>query len=147
MALFKFSKSILEGKTIDVFNNGLHSRDFTYIDDIIDGLVMALDNNCESSFEWDSTEPDPATSNAPWRIFNIGSNNNIKLIDYIYTLEEILQKKAKINFLQLQPGDLVNTYASTDNLKKKYNYQPKTILKDGMRRFVDWYISYYNIKY
>jgi UDP-glucuronate 4-epimerase len=145
MALFKFSKSILEGKTIDVFNNGQHSRDFTYIEDIIDALVLALDDNCKSNFKWDSFEPDPATSNSPWRIFNIGSNHNIKLIDYIYTLEEILQKKAKINFLPLQPGDLVNTYASIDNLKKKYNYEPKTTLKDGIRKFVDWYRNYYNV--
>jgi UDP-glucuronate 4-epimerase len=118
MALFKFTKAILEEKPIDVFNNGKHTRDFTYIDDIVEGIIKTLDNPAKVILNWNSNKPDPATSKAPWRIYNIGNNKPVQLMDYINALEKTLKKKAKINFLPLQPGDVPDTYANVDNLKK-----------------------------
>jgi UDP-glucuronate 4-epimerase len=143
MALFKFTKNILEGKAIDVFNHGKHTRDFTYISDIVEGLIKSLDNPATSNVEWNSNQPDPATSKAPWRIYNIGNNNPVQLMDYIYALEKILEKKAQINFLPLQPGDVPDTYADVNNLKKKFNYQPSTSVIEGVSSFVKWYKDYY----
>ncbi len=143
MALFKFTKSILEEKPIDVFNYGKHTRDFTYIDDIVKGVIKTLDNPAKSNNNWDSNHPDPATSSAPWRIYNIGNNNPVKLMDYIDALEKNLGKKAKINFLPLQPGDVQDTYANTDNLNEKFNYKPTTSVIDGVSSFVKWYKDYY----
>ena len=143
MALFKFTKAILENKSIDVFNNGNHTRDFTYIDDIVDGIIKTLDNTAKSNFEWNSNNPDPASSNAPWRIYNIGNNKPVKLMDYIGALEKALGKKAKINFLPLQPGDVPDTCANIDNLKSKFNYKPSTTVEKGVLNFVRWYQEYY----
>jgi UDP-glucuronate 4-epimerase len=143
MALFKFTKNILEGKAIDVFNHGKHTRDFTYISDIVEGLIKSLDNPAISNVEWNSNQPDPATSKAPWRIYNIGNNKPVQLMDYIYALEKILEKKAQINFLPLQPGDVPDTYADVNNLKKKFNYQPSTSVIEGVSSFVKWYKDYY----
>ena len=145
MALFKFTKAILEDLPIEVFNHGKHTRDFTYIDDIVEGIVQTLDNPATCNLGWDSNKPDPATSKAPWRIYNIGNNKPVQLMDYIDALEKALGKKAKINFLPLQPGDVPDTYASTDNLKKKFNYQPSTSVIDGISQFVKWYKNYYQI--
>tara|TARA_X000000368_G_scaffold409494_1_gene391516 strand:- start:50 stop:1057 length:1008 start_codon:yes stop_codon:yes gene_type:complete len=145
MALFKFTKNILEGKPIDVFNQGKHTRDFTYIDDIVDGVIKTLDNPATSNGEWKSDEPDPATSIVPWKIYNIGNNKPVQLMDYINILEKILQKKAKINFLPLQPGDVTDTYASVDNLVKKFNYKPSTSVSEGVNNFVKWYKDYYQL--
>tara|TARA_B100000787_G_scaffold38142_1_gene26986 strand:- start:6590 stop:7597 length:1008 start_codon:yes stop_codon:yes gene_type:complete len=145
MALFKFTKAILEDVPIEVFNHGKHTRDFTYIDDIVEGIVQTLDNPATCNLGWDSNKPDPATSKAPWRIYNIGNNKPVQLMDYIDALEKALGKKAKINFLPLQPGDVPDTYASTDNLKKKFNYQPSTSVIDGISQFVKWYKNYYQI--
>ena len=117
MALFKFTKSILNEKPIDVFNNGNHTRDFTYIDDIVEGLIKTLDNPAKSNSNWDSFNPDPATSKAPWRIYNIGNNKPVKLMDYIYALEKALGKKAKLNFLPLQPGDVPDTFCECGKFK------------------------------
>ena len=145
MALFKFTKNILEEKPIDVFNYGNHTRDFTYIDDIVKGVVKALDNPATTNVDWDSNQPDPATSKAPWRIYNIGNNKPVKLMDYIDALEKTLKKKAIINFLPLQPGDVPDTYASADNLKDKFNYKPSTSVVEGISNFVNWYKKYYQL--
>jgi len=143
MALFKFTKAIIEEKPIDVFNNGKHTRDFTYIDDIVEGVIKTLDNPATSNVNWNSKQPDPATSRAPWRIYNIGNNNPVQLMDYIKALEKTLGKKAKINFLPLQPGDVPDTYANVDNLKKKFNYKPSTSVISGVSNFVKWYKDYF----
>jgi UDP-glucuronate 4-epimerase len=145
MALFKFTKNILEEKPIEVFNYGKHTRDFTYINDIVEGVIKTLDNPATSNFKWNSEEPDAASSKAPWRIYNIGNNKPVKLMDYISALEIALGKKAKINFLPLQPGDVPDTYADSDNLKKKFNYKPSTSVTDGVSSFVKWYKEYYHI--
>ena len=143
MALFKFTKNILEEKPIDVFNHGKHTRDFTYIDDIVEGIIKTIDNLATSNNNWDSNKPDPASSNVPWRIYNIGNNKPVQLMDYIDALEKTLKKKAIINFLPLQPGDVPDTYANVDNLKKKFNYKPSTSVIDGVTKFVKWYKNYY----
>ena len=145
MALFKFTKNIIEGKSIDIYNHGKHTRDFTYIDDIVEGIVKTIDDTAESNIKWNGNLPDSATSNVPWRIYNIGNSKPIKLMDYLDALQKILGKKAKINFLPLQPGDVPDTYASVDNLKKKFNYQPKTTVTQGVSNFVKWYKDYYKI--
>ena len=143
MSLFKFTKDITEEKPIDVFNYGKHTRDFTYIDDIVEGIINVLDSPAESNSSWVSSRPDPATSKAPWRIYNIGNNKSVKLMDYIDAIEKCLGKKAKINFLPIQPGDVLDTYANVDNLKKKFNYKPSTSVVDGVNKFVKWYKEYY----
>ncbi len=143
MALFKFTKAILEEKPINVFNHGKHTRDFTYIDDIVAGIIKTLDIPANVNVKWKSDLPDPASSKDPWRIYNIGNNKPVKLMDYINALEEKLGKKAKINFLPLQPGDVPDTYANVDNLKNKFNYKPSTSVIKGVSKFVDWYKNYY----
>jgi UDP-glucuronate 4-epimerase len=145
MALFKFTKNILEEKPIDVFNYGKHTRDFTYIDDIVEGVIKTLDNPSNGNNDWNSDKPDPATSKSPWCIYNIGNNQPVNLMDYIEALEKNLGIKAKINFLPLQPGDVPDTFASTDNLSKKFNYKPSTSVLDGVSNFVNWYKNYYKI--
>ena len=145
MALFKFTKAILEERPIDVYNHGKHTRDFTYIDEIVKGILKILDNPATGNINWDSNKPDPASSKAPWRIYNIGNSKPVKLMDYIYALEKNLGKKAKINFLPLQPGDVPDTYANTDNLEKKFNYKPFTSINEGVSKFVKWYKDYYKI--
>ena len=145
MALFKFTKAILDEKPIDVFNNGNHTRDFTYIDDIVEGIVKTLDNPTTGNKNWNSKNPDPATSIAPWQIFNIGNNQPVQLMDYIRALEKTLGKKAKINFLPLQPGDVQDTYANVDNLKQKFNYKPSTSVINGVTNFIEWYKDYYQV--
>ena len=145
MALFKFTKAILEEKPIDVFNHGNHTRDFTYIDDIVEGIIKTLSEAPSINKNWNSNQPDHATSEAPWRIYNIGNNNPVKLMDYIFALEKALEKKAQINFLPLQPGDVPNTYANIDNLEKKFNYKPSTSVADGVSNFVKWYKNFYKI--
>ena len=145
MALFKFTKAIIRGEPIDVFNKGNHTRDFTYIDDITDGIIKIIDNPAVGNSNWNSSKPDPASSCSPWRIYNIGSNRPVKLLDYIKALEEALGKKAKINFLPLQPGDVQDTYANIDTLIQKFNYKPKMSITDGVSSFVKWYRNYYNL--
>jgi len=143
MALFKFTKSILEEKTIDVFNYGKHSRDFTYIDDIVEAVVKILDRPATSNNLWNSNMPDQATSKAPYKIYNIGNSKPTHLMDYINALENSLNKKAKINYLPLQPGDVQDTYASTNSLKKDFNYKPSTSVNFGISCFVKWYRDYF----
>ncbi|MDA7604996.1 NAD-dependent epimerase [Candidatus Pelagibacter sp.] len=145
MALFKFTKNILEEKPIEVFNHGKHTRDFTYIDDIVSGIIKTIDNQATSNSNWNSNQPDPATSKAPWIIYNIGNNKPVELMNYISALEKSLGKKAKINFLPLQPGDVRDTYANINNLKEKFNYTPSTSVFDGVSNFVKWYKNYYQL--
>jgi len=143
MALFKFTKAILEEKTIDVFNYGKNTRDFTYIDDIVSGIIKTLDNPATSNIDWNSKLPDPSSSKAPWRIYNIGNSKPVELMEYINALEKSLKKKAKVNFLPLQMGDVPDTHADIYNLKNRFNYNPLTSVYEGVSKFVDWYKSYY----
>ena len=145
MALFKFTKAILEEKPIDVFNHGKHTRDFTFIDDIVEGVIKTLDSTATTNVNWKSDLPDPASSKAPWCIYNIGNNKPVQLMDYIEALEKILGKKAKINFLALQQGDVLDTHADIDDIKKKFSYKPTTSIIDGITKFVKWYKYYYQI--
>jgi UDP-glucuronate 4-epimerase len=145
MALFKFTKAILEEKSIDVFNYGKHTRDFTYIDDIVKGVIKTLDKPAKSNVDWNSDCPDPATSKAPWCIYNIGNSKPVQLMDYIDALEKTLEKKAKINFMPLQQGDVADTFSNTDNLNNKFNYKPSTSVIEGVSSFVKWYKNYYQI--
>ena len=145
MALFMFTKSILSGKPIDVFNYGDHKRDFTYIDDIVEGVIRTLDNTAANNRLWNSEEPDPGTSRAPWRIYNIGNNNPCTLLRFIEVLEDCLGKKAIKNMLPLQPGDVPYTYADTQDLMNDVGYQPDTKIEVGIAKFVDWYRRFYNI--
>ena len=143
MALFKFTKAILQEKPIDIFNYGKHTRDFTYIDDIVEGVIKTLDNPATSNLDWNSNQPDPSNSKAPWCIFNIGNNKPVQLMDYVDALEKTLGKKAIINYLPLQPGDVPDTYANVDKLKEKFNYKPSTSVIEGVSNFVKWYKDYY----
>jgi UDP-glucuronate 4-epimerase len=143
MAYFKFVQAIEQGKPIDVYNFGDMRRDFTYIDDIIEGLVKVAAAPALPNYDWTSDNPDPGTSKAPWRLYNIGNNCPINLMDYIIALEKALGKKAKKNYLPIQPGDVLNTYANVDDLVKKFNYKPKTTVEDGINKFVEWFKKYY----
>lgn len=145
MALFKFTKAILADEEIKVFNYGKHRRDFTYIDDIVNGVMLVLDQPSQGSLVWNGTTPDPASSSDPWRIFNIGNNQPIELMDCITELEKALGKKANKKLLPLQPGDVVDTYADVDDLIYQFNYQPSTTLERGIKFFVNWYCQYYGI--
>jgi UDP-glucuronate 4-epimerase len=143
MALFSFTKKILAGEPIDVFNHGDHTRDFTYIDDIVEGVIRASDTPAEPNPEWDAFHPDPATSNAPFRIFNIGNSAPVKLTEYIDALEEALGKKAIRNLLPLQPGDVPDTFSDTSELTAATGYAPSTTVREGVARFVAWYHQYH----
>ncbi len=145
MALFKFTKAILAGKPIDVFNFGKHRRDFTYIDDIVEGVIRVLDRPAPPNLEWNSDQPDPGTSKAPWRVYNIGNNQPIKLMDYISALEKALGKKAEMNLLPLQPGDVPDTYADVSDLVEQFGYKPATRVGDGVTNFIDWYREYFKV--
>jgi len=142
MALFKFTRAILEERPIEVFNHGKHRRDFTYIDDIVEGIIRVLDKPALPNSIWDSKKPDPGTSKAPWRLYNIGRNYPVELMDYINAIEKALGKKAKMNMKPLQPGDVPDTYANVDDLVKNFNYKPKTSVEKGVANFVDWYLKY-----
>ena len=143
MALFKFTKNIINGKPIEVFNYGKHKRDFTFIDDITEGLWRIINKPASPNLKWNSDNPDPGSSNAPWRIYNIGNNKPINLMDYINAIENSLNKKADIKFLPLQPGDVEVTYADIDDLIKDFDYKPKTEIKNGIKKFVFWYKNFY----
>lgn len=143
MTLFKFTKAIIAGEPIDVFNYGEHYRDFTYIDDIVTGILKVAANPAASNPYFDPTNPDPATSNAPWRIYNIGNNTPVKLTVYIQLLEKYLGKKAQLNLLPLQPGDVPDTYADVTNLEQAVNYRPTTTVETGVQAFLNWYLEHY----
>ncbi len=145
MALFLFTKNILAGKPIDVFNHGHHKRDFTYVEDIAEGVVRALDRIATPDPAWNSDAPDPATSSAPYRVYNIGNNRPVDLSHYIETLEQCLGRKAEKNLLPLQLGDVPDTYADVEDLVRDVGYKPATTVEQGIRAFVDWYRSYYRV--
>lgn len=145
MALFKFTKNILEDKPIPVFNHGNHTRDFTFVEDIVEGIIRASDDVAKPNPEWDSDAPDPATSNAPFRIFNIGNNNPVKLSAYIEAIEDALGKKAKKELLPLQPGDVPDTYADSTELERAVGYKPATPVTEGVAQFVAWYREFYGV--
>jgi len=145
MAYFKFTQNILAGKPIDVFNNGNHQRDFTYIDDIVEGVVRVLDKIPQPNPDWSGDAPDSASSTAPYRLYNIGNNQPVELMHYIEVLEDCLGKKAVKNMLPMQPGDVQATYADVDELVKAIDYKPAMSVEEGMARFVDWYRTYYKV--
>jgi UDP-glucuronate 4-epimerase len=146
MALFLFARNILEGKPIDVFNNGHHKRDFTFVDDIAEGVVRASERPAQADPNWNSDAPDPATSSAPFRIYNIGNSQPVPLLRYIEVLEEALGRKAVKNFLPLQLGDVPDTSADVSDLERDVGYRPATPVEVGVRRFVDWFCDYYGYK-
>ncbi len=144
MAPMLFTKAILEGKAIDIFNNGKMLRDFTYIDDIVEGVFRLIDHVPQPNPEWSGETPDPATSYCPWRVYNIGNNATVKLMHFIEVLEDCLGKKAEKNFLPMQDGDVTATYANVDDLVREIDFKPQTRVEDGIQKFVDWYRSYYS---
>ncbi len=146
MALFKFTKAILNGDPIDVYNHGDMQRDFTYIDDIVEGVVRTLERTPKGDKNWSGEHPDPASSYAPYRVYNIGNNNPVKLMDMIALLEEELGQTAQKNMLPIQPGDVYITYADASNLMADTGFAPSTPLKEGIKRFVDWYVEYFKVK-
>jgi UDP-glucuronate 4-epimerase len=145
MALFKFTRAILADSPIQVFNFGKHRRDFTYIDDIVEGIVRVLDRVATPNPEWNGNDPDPGTSRAPWRVYNIGNNKPVELTDYIAAIEKALGKKAQMEFLPLQPGDVPDTFAEVNDLVEQLQYRPSTSVEDGIARFVAWYREYFKV--
>jgi len=143
MALFLFTRKILAGEPIDVFNEGHHARDFTYIDDIVEGVLRTADKVATPNPDWSGDDPDPATSNAPYRLYNIGNNNPVDLMHFIACIEKALGREAKKNFLPLQPGDVPKTYANVDALVADVGFKPATPIEDGIAKFIAWYRSYY----
>jgi UDP-glucuronate 4-epimerase len=143
MALFLFARNILAGQPIDVFNYGRHRRDFTYVDDIANGVVAALDHVATANAAWNSDAPDPATSKAPYRLYNIGNNRPVELMHYIEVLEQCLGRKAEKNLLPLQEGDVPDTWADAEDLVRDVGYRPATPVEEGVKRFVAWYLEYY----
>ena len=142
MALFLFARAMLAGEKIKVFNYGKHSRDFTYVDDIVEGVVRVLDKPAKPNIHWNGDNPDPGTSLAPWRVYNIGNNNPVELMDYIGALENSLGIKAEKELLPLQLGDVPDTYADVDDLVEEFNYKPLMNIKQGVENFVKWYKEY-----
>ena len=145
MALFMFTKNIIEGKPIDVFNYGNHRRDFTYVDDIVEGVIRTMDHTATGNDQWDGASPDPGTSRAPYRIYNIGNQEPVELMRYIELIEENLGRKAEKNLLPMQPGDVPDTYADASDLSNDVGYRPSTPIETGVKNFVDWYLEYYKI--
>ena len=143
MALFLFTKAILEDKPIKVFNQGNHTRDFTYVDDIVNGIILSSDNPPIANKSWSSDSQDPSSSSAPFRVMNIGNGNRVKLLDYIASIEKELDKKAKMELVPLQPGDVPDSLASLKKINIETGYEPKISYQEGVKRFVKWYKSYY----
>jgi UDP-glucuronate 4-epimerase len=143
MALFKFTKAILAGEKIPVFNYGKHRRDFTYIDDIVEGVIRVLDQPAQANPGWSGAQPDPGSSAAPWRVYNIGNNSPVELMDYIAALEKALGKRAEMEMLPLQPGDVPDTYADVTDLVEQFHYKPATPVEQGVANFVAWYRTYF----
>jgi UDP-glucuronate 4-epimerase len=147
MALFKFTEAILAGRPIDVYGQGKMQRDFTYVDDIVSGLVAAIDRPTPVNTDWDPSHPDPATSGvAPWRVLNLGAGRKVELMRYIQVLEEKLGRKAEINLLPMQPGDVARTEADVEETRLALDYAPSTTVEVGVGKFVDWYLDYYGVK-
>jgi UDP-glucuronate 4-epimerase len=145
MSLFLFTRDILAGQPIKVFNYGRHARDFTYIDDAVEGVVRTLDTIATPDPDWRPEAPDPSTSSAPYRLYNIGNHSPVGLLDYIAAIETAVGKKAKLELMPQQPGDVEETYADTEALKQATGFQPATKLQDGIERYVAWYRDYYKV--
>ena len=145
MALYLFTKAIIEDKPIDVFNYGNMQRDFTYIDDIVEGVIRVNDNPPKGNPSWSGKHPDPSSSKAPYKIYNIGNNNPVKLMDFIEAIEKKLGKKAKKNMLPLQPGDVPSTYADVSDLVEDLDYKPSTSIQEGINNFIDWYLDFFKV--
>jgi len=143
MALFLFTKNIIEGKPIKVFNHGKHSRDFTYIDDIVRGILLASDKPSVANPNWDGTRPDPSTSSCPYRVMNIGNGDRVPLENYISAIEDELGIKAEKDYLPLQLGDVPDSLADLEMLKDETGYKPKVLYKEGISKFIEWYKAYY----
>ncbi len=143
MALFKFTKNILDDKPIQVFNNGKHVRDFTYVDDIVNGIYACIDYDFSKNLNWNAKKPSPEISNAPFRVFNLGNSNPINLLNYIEIIEELLEKKAQIEFLPLQLGDVISTESDISFAKNELGYNPTTNIRQGVINFINWYKDYY----
>ncbi len=135
----------MNNKPIQVFNNGNHKRDFTYIDDIVKGIMYVLDKPASGNPNWNGKNPDPGSSFSPWKIYNIGNNHPVNLMDYISAIEEALCMKANKEFLPLQPGDVPNTYADVSDLENDFGYKPSTSIKEGIHNFIEWYKDYYKL--
>ncbi|MDR1349184.1 MAG: NAD-dependent epimerase [Zoogloeaceae bacterium] len=146
MALFKFTRAILAGEPLPVFNYGKHKRDFTYIDDIVEGIVRVLDRPAPQNPDWRGDAPDPGSSAAPWRVYNIGNSRPVELMDYIAALEKALGRKARLDLLPLQPGDVPDTWADVSDLAEEFHYRPATPVETGIARFVAWYRDYFKVR-
>jgi UDP-glucuronate 4-epimerase len=146
MALFLFTRKILNGEPIDIYNYGKHRRDFTYIDDIVEGVMRTLDRPAAPNPDWQGDHPDPGTSAAPYRLYNIGNNSPVELMDFIGTLEKCLGREAQKRFLPIQPGDVPDTYADVSALVADVGYRPETPVATGVARFVDWYKDFYKVQ-
>ncbi len=146
MALFKFTKAITEDKPVDIYNNGSMVRDFTYVDDIVEGIVRVISKAPAPNENWNAEQPDPSSSAAAYKIYNIGNSSPVQLMDYVKGIEKALNKEAIKNFLPLQPGDVLETFADMKPLNKDFDYQPATKLQDGINSFIDWYTDYYEIE-
>jgi UDP-glucuronate 4-epimerase len=145
MALYKFTEAIFQGKPIDVYNHGLMERDFTYVDDVVEAMVRMVDQPALSNPQWDGERPDPATSNAPYRIYNIGNNRPVKLAEFIQQIERATGRKAVQRMLPMQPGDVLSTFANIDDLQRDFGFSPSTTIDQGVERFVEWYRQYHRI--
>ncbi|MEB6206289.1 NAD-dependent epimerase [Mammaliicoccus sciuri] len=143
MALFKFTKAIVNDEEIDVYNHGNMMRDFTYVDDIVEAISRLVKKPAEPNPEWSGANPDPSSSYAPYKIYNIGNNSPVRLMEFVEAIENKLGKKAKKNYMDLQPGDVPETYANVDDLFKNIDFKPETTIQDGVNQFVDWYLDYY----
>lgn len=143
MALFKFTKAIVNDEKIDVYNHGNMMRDFTYVDDIVEAISRLVKKPAEPNPEWSGEKPDPSSSYAPYKIYNIGNNSPVRLMEFVEAIENKLGKKAKKNYMDLQPGDVPETYANVDDLFKNIDFKPETTIQDGVNQFVDWYLDYY----
>ncbi len=145
MALFKFTKAIFEGRPVEVYNHGKMKRDFTYVDDIVDAMIPLMDQIPKIDPDWDSANPDPSTSSAPYRLYNIGNNQPTELSYFIEVLERAIGKKADLKYLPMQPGDVLSTYADVEALADAVGFKPKTNIEDGIAKFVAWYREYYQV--
>ncbi|MHD0397953.1 NAD-dependent epimerase [Staphylococcus simulans] len=146
MALFKFTKAIVNEETIDVYNHGNMMRDFTYVDDIVEAISRLVKRPAQPNPEWSGANPDPSSSYAPYKIYNIGNNSPVRLMEFVEAIENKLNKTAKKNYMDLQPGDVPETYANVDDLFRNIDFKPETTIQDGVNKFIDWYLDYYSIK-
>lgn len=146
MALFKFTKAIINDEPIDVYNHGNMMRDFTYVDDIVEAISRLVDKPAQPNKEWDGHNPDPSSSTAPYQIFNIGNNSPVQLMAFIEAIENKLDKKAIKNYMELQPGDVPETYANVDDLYESIQFKPQTSIQEGVNQFIDWYLDYYKVE-